>query len=68
MNVDNDIFGEKLSHHGPCLPDERRVARKYSLSDITRKSDAGNVDNGFVGEKPSHHSPYFSDKRGVARK
>ena len=68
LNVDNDIVGEKSSHHGPVSSDEGGVARKYSLSDVTSDSDALNVDNNIVGEKSSHHGPVASDERGVTCK
>ena len=37
------------------LSDERGVARKYSLSDVTSDSDAPNVNKDIVSEKSSHH-------------
>ena len=59
------LLVKKPSHHGPCLSDERGVARKYLLSDVTSDSNTLNVDNDIVSEISSHHGPCLSDERGV---
>ena len=49
------LLVKKPSHHGPCLSDERGVARKYLLSDVTSDSDALNVDNNNISEKYQYY-------------
>ena len=52
------LWVKKASHHGSCL---FKVARKYSLSDVSSDSDALNVDDDIVGETLGHHGSGISD-------
>ena len=56
------------SHHGPSPSDERRVARKYPLSDVAYDSDALNVEHDIVGVTPRPPGLGPNDARVATRK